>query len=201
MSAGYKLDTLNILVVDDSKNMRHLFRTLLHSYGVKNVHEAEDGSEAFRKMCDLPIDLVVCDLVMEPVDGFEFVRRMRMGEDSPDPFVPIIIVSGYTEKFRVKEARDFGVSDVLAKPISARELARRITKLIESPRPFVRTSNYFGPDRRRYKQSDMFYTGEERRVNQFAVEGHLDAAADEAILPGDEDDLDDIVDFDLDEEF
>ncbi len=194
---GYKLDTLNILVVDDNKNMRHLLKTLLHAYGVVNIFEAEEGDEAYHKLCEHGVDLVLCDLVMEPVDGFQFVERVRKGEDSPDPFVPIIIVSGYTERFRVAEARDFGVTEVLAKPVSAKELASRITSVVESPRPFIKTKDYFGPDRRRNKQSDLFYRGEERRMNQFSIEEHLNITEEYE----EEDPLDDILDFGPDEGF
>ncbi len=159
----YKLDRLNVLIIDDSKHMRTLMRSLLNAFGVGYVQEALDAKEGFLKLCQQSYDLVLCDLVMDPVSGIEFVDRVRKGKDSPDPFVPIIAVTGYTEQFRIMQARDAGVSEVLAKPISAKELAVRITAVIENPRPFVRTKTYFGPDRRRRKEEQTFYEGVERR--------------------------------------
>jgi len=195
--SGYKLDRINVLVIDDNKHMRQLLKTLLSAYGVVNIYEAKDGGEGFEKLLEHEVDLVLCDLVMEPVDGFSFINRVRQGKDSPDPFIPIIIVSGYTERFRVTDARDYGATEVLAKPVSAKELAARITSCIETPRPFVRTKEYFGPDRRRVKRGDAMFSGDERRLNKFAIEEQLSmAAADENT---ESEALDDILDFDAGE--
>jgi two-component system chemotaxis response regulator CheY len=159
----YKLDKLNVLIVDDSKHMRNLIRSLLNVFGVGAIQEASDGREAFIKLAAGGYDLILCDLVMEPVSGMDFIDRVRKGKDSPDPFIPIIAVTGYTEQFRVTAARDIGINEILAKPISAKELAARIQSVIENPRPFVRTKTYFGPDRRRKKEEQTFYDGVERR--------------------------------------
>ena len=74
---------------------------------------------------------------------------VRSGEDSPNPYVPIIMLTGHTELHRVCEARDAGVNEFLAKPISAKALYSRVASIIEFPRPFIRTKSYFGPCRRR----------------------------------------------------
>jgi DNA-binding response OmpR family regulator len=158
--ATYNLERLNFLVVDDNRHMRMLVKTILHALGSKNVVEAEDGADAFREMRTFPADIVICDWNMEPLDGLDFVRLIRTGKDSPNPFVPIIMLTGHTEMNRVVEARDAGVNEFLAKPISAKALYGRIQSVIEKPRPFVRTKRYFGPDRRRKATN---YTGPERR--------------------------------------
>ena len=98
---------------------------------------------------------------MEPVDGEQFVRRLRDPRRSPDPFVPVILLTGFSELRRVRAARDFGVTDFLAKPVSAKTLYARLAALVERPRPFVRTRTYFGPCRRR--GASGVYTGPERR--------------------------------------
>ena len=87
---------------------------------------------------------------MKPMDGLEFTRRVRNDEHSPNPFVPIIMITGHTEKHRVEAARDAGVTEFLAKPITAHNLFARIAEIVERPRAFVRCDNYFGPDRRRH---------------------------------------------------
>ena len=160
---AYKLDKLNVLIIDDSKHMRQLMSSLLRAFGVGYIQEAVDGREAFLRLTQGGFDLILCDLVMEPISGLDFVQRVRQGKDSPDPFIPIIAVTGFTEQYRVMMARDAGVNEVLAKPISAKELAMRIQSVIENPRPFVRTRSYFGPDRRRKKEDQTFYDGVERR--------------------------------------
>ena len=56
---------------------------------------------------------------MEPLDGLDFARLIRTASDSPQPFVPIIMITGYTEEARVRAARDVGVTEVLCKPVTA----------------------------------------------------------------------------------
>ena len=181
--ATYNLERLNFLVVDDNRHMRMLVKTILHALGSKNVVEAEDGADAFREMRTFPADIVICDWNMEPLDGLDFVRLVRTGKDSPNPFVPIIMLTGHTEMNRVVEARDAGVNEFLAKPISAKGLYGRIQSVIEKPRPFVRTKRYFGPDRRR---KAMNYTGPERRKEgiekKMAGEATLDQDAINKLL-------------------
>ena len=87
--------------------------------------------------------------MMEPVDGLQFVRMVRNERRSPAPYVPIIMVTGFTDKQRVEEARDAGVSEFLAKPVTIEALNARIETIINRPRPFIRTGEFFGPDRRR----------------------------------------------------
>ncbi|WP_142848579.1 response regulator [Telmatospirillum sp. J64-1] len=163
---GYNLERLNFLVVDDNKHMRALVKTILHALGSKNVLEAADGADAFKELRHFPADIIICDWNMSPLDGLDFVRLVRTGKDSPNPFAAIIMLTGHTEMHRVVEARDAGVHEFLAKPISAKGLYSRIRSIIEKPRPFIRTATYFGPDRRR---KEMDYKGRERRKNSAAA--------------------------------
>ena len=94
-------------------------------------------------------DVLIVDWHMQPLDGLDFVRLVRTASDSPNPYVPIIMLTGYTEYARVVEARDAGINEFLAKPISAKSLYLRFAAIIDNPRPFIRTKKYFGPDRRR----------------------------------------------------
>lgn len=162
---GYNLSKLRVLVVDDSKNMRMLVKTILNAIGVSIVREAVDGQAALQELRGGPIDVAIVDWVMEPMDGLEFVRQVRTAEDSPNPFLPIIMMTGHTERHRIFRARDSGVTEFLAKPITAKQLLMRLTNIIENPRPFVRARGYFGPDRRRRSEG---YQGPERRGTQKA---------------------------------
>ena len=97
---------------------------------------------------------------MDGQDGLECVRRIRTDEDSPNKYLPIIMVTGYTEKSLAKAARDVGVNDFLGKPISAKSLMSRIVSVFEDKRNFIENADYFGPDRRRNQQE---FKGEDRR--------------------------------------
>ncbi len=157
---GYNLERLNFLIVDDNKHMRALVKTILHALGSKNVHDASDGADAFKELKVFPADIIICDWNMSPLDGIDFIKLVRTGKDSPNPFVTIIMLTGHTEMHRVIEARNAGVNEFLAKPISAKALYARIRSIIENPRPFIRTKTFFGPDRRR---RNIDYKGVERR--------------------------------------
>jgi DNA-binding response OmpR family regulator len=180
--ANYNLERLNFLIVDDNKHMRALVKSILHALGAKNVLDASDGADAFKELRHYPADIIICDWNMDPLDGLDFTRLVRTGNDSPNPFVPIIMLTGHTEMNRVVEARDSGIHEFLAKPISAKGLYSRIRAIIEHPRPFVRAGLYFGPDRRRRALAS--YMGPERRKDTKDEEkgGELSQDEVEALL-------------------
>ncbi len=167
MSARF--DYVQIMIVDDNNHMRTLVAEILRAIGVKDVCEAVDGADALQLMRHAPPDIIITDFAMEPIDGVEFVRMVRTSSDSPCPIVPIIMMTGHSERSRVCEARDSGVTEFLSKPISARGVLERLVEVIEHPRPFVRTKSYFGPDRRR--KMDKKYNGPMRRKTDEANQG------------------------------
>ncbi len=159
---AYNLEHLQVQLVEDNRNMRRLVRAMLEALGVGNVHEYANGKQAIRGLRDVTPDLIITDWMMEPVDGLEYTSFIRTDIKSPDVFLPIILMTGHTEQWRVTTARDAGVNELLAKPVSAKTLYDRILAVIEKPRPFVRTKSFFGPCRRRVNWAD--YMGPERRA-------------------------------------
>jgi len=155
----YNLEQVRFLIIEDNVNMIALVRSILQALGAKRVYEASDAKTGLELIPVVQPDIVICDWQMEPMSGLELVCLIR-DEQSPSPFVPIIMLTAHSEIERVKEARDCGVNEFLVKPISAKTLYGRISTIIEHPRPFVRTETYFGPDRRR-RQTE--FPGPERR--------------------------------------
>jgi CheY-like chemotaxis protein len=143
------LTTLHVLVVDDNPHMRSIVVAILRGVGIGTVKEASDGADALEVMRAGVPDLVIVDLNMFPIDGLEFTQMIRTAPDSPFPFVPIIMMTGHTERTQLRAARESGVNELGAKPISAKTLLDRIVAVIDRPRPFVKTSSYTGPCRRR----------------------------------------------------
>jgi two-component system chemotaxis response regulator CheY len=154
---------LRLTVVDDSSYMRWLVRKVLEAFDIKDVVEAEDGSGALAELKRRMPDIVLVDFAMEPMDGIAFTRRVRQGEDSPNIYLPIIMMTGYTEMHRVIEARDAGVTEIVAKPVAAASLYSRLAAVIERPRPFIRAGTFFGPDRRRRQ---VPFDGPDRRAGE-----------------------------------
>jgi CheY-like chemotaxis protein len=157
-----ELERLSVLVVEDNRNMSNLIKQVLRTIGVRQVRIAFDGVDAFKEMRNNAIDIVLCDLAMEPINGIEFTQLVRTAPDSPNPYVPVIMLTGHTERGNVKAARDAGVTEFLSKPISPLYLYRRIIQVIDQPRPFIRCASYVGPCRRR---KQLPFAGPERRTN------------------------------------
>lgn len=155
------LNDIHVLVVDDNKQMRFLVRSLLRAGGISKVTEASTGANAFEVMRGRPVDLIIVDWKMAPIDGLAFTQMVRRNPDSPNPFLPILMLTAHTETSRVTAARDAGVSGFVRKPISARLLFDRISNVLTDTRMFVRSDTFFGPDRR-FGQ-DPHYAGPLRR--------------------------------------
>jgi two-component system, chemotaxis family, chemotaxis protein CheY len=153
---------LRILIVDDNAHMRRIVRTLLHGFGAREVYEAEDGASGLEAFTHYSPDIVITDWAMPIFDGLELTSMIRKPGANANPFVPIIMLTGHSEKHRVVAAREAGVTEFLAKPISAKALYQRLLAVVAYPRPFIRTKTFFGPDRRR-GQGSQGYTGPERR--------------------------------------
>jgi len=159
--SGYRFDRLKILVVDDNVHMRKLVTTILQAFGVIQIFEADSGDRAWAVLRESNPDVVVLDWVMEGMSGLELMRMIRTNPVAPNPFVPVIMLSGHTSMDHVRQARDAGVNEFIAKPVSIKTMMSRLVAVIEHPRPFVRTQGYFGPCRRRRGADE--YRGPERR--------------------------------------
>jgi two-component system, chemotaxis family, chemotaxis protein CheY len=152
---------LRFVVIDDNARMRRIMRTLLHGFGTREVFEAEDGAAGLEAFTHYLPDIVITDWALSIFDGLELTQMIRQPGANANPYVPIIMLTGHSEKKRVVVARDAGATEFLAKPISAKALYERILNIVANPRPFVKTKNYFGPDRRRNVNPN--YVGPERR--------------------------------------
>ena len=155
-----------VLVVDDNHYMRVIVSTMLRSMGITMIREASDGIDALEITRDWRPDVIIIDLIMEQLDGIEFTKLVRRGSDSPNPYVPIIMMTGHTDRRHVLEARDAGINEFIAKPLTARALIDRMRNVINNDRGWVKSNTYMGPDRRRKTLAD--YRGPFRRMSDKA---------------------------------
>jgi len=169
--AVYDLERLNILVVEDNSFVRGIFEQLLRGFHVGFVGTAKNGADAVESLKHaqlfsqmrgpMEVDLVISDLIMAPVDGLLLLRWIRGSKESPNRFLPFIMLSGAADAGYVASARDLGASEFLAKPFSAESVYKHLLEIIDHPRPFIATQTYFGPDRRRRQGVPP---GKERRL-------------------------------------
>lgn len=171
--AVYDFERLNVLLIEDNGFIRRVFYELLKSIGIGRVEVLKNGAEAVERLRNvhdghklsgvLDFDIVICDLLMAPVNGLLTLRWVRTAKDSPNRFLPFMMLSGAADKVNVGAARDLGTSDFLAKPFSATTVYKHLLEVIDYPRPFIATNTYFGPDRRR---RPIPWNEEERRTIQ-----------------------------------
>ncbi|MBB5746130.1 CheY-like chemotaxis protein [Brevundimonas variabilis] len=141
--------------------MRAITSAILKAAGIRKILEVADGSSALAALRQHPIDIAIVDFNMSPMDGVAFTRLVRNSPESPNTYLPIIMMTGHSEKNRVLEARDAGVTEFMVKPITAKAVFDRIQAVIVRPRPFIKSRTYFGPDRRR--SAPPAYDGVKRR--------------------------------------
>src|SRR5579862_2438125 len=124
--------TGTILIVDDVRDNRTFLVTILSHHGYR-IHEAEDGREGLALARAERPDLVISDVLMPVMDGYELVKQLRM-----DPATNGIPVVFYTAHFGEREARDLalssGVSHVLNKPVALAEVLRVVARVLADSR-------------------------------------------------------------------
>src|SRR4030095_12982273 len=132
------IQSIAVLIVEDNQYMRKVVRNILVNLGVKNVHEASDGIAGLEAIRMSAPDLVVLDWEMPLLNGAELVRIVRSPGVFPVPDVPIIMLTGHVERWRVVEASRLGVNEFLKKPVSGKALLDRIVAILTHPRAMVR---------------------------------------------------------------
>ncbi len=168
---AYDFKDLSVLIVEDNTPVRDITVSIFKTFGVKKVFTARNGEEGFVEFCIRNPDLVITDWMMHPMDGFEMVHLMRTHSESPNPYVPVILMTAFTQQNKIVRARDCGITEIMAKPFSTRDLYKRLVQIIEHPRRFVKIDEFFGPDRRRSLKNQ--YSGPFKRETDVRPEDYM----------------------------
>lgn len=116
---------LRILLVDDSKTIRTIHRSVLEQLGHHDVVEADDGLGALARFHEAAPDLVLVDWNMPHMNGITLARKIR----EHDRMVPMIVCITEAEMPRVAEALNAGVNDYLLKPLTVESLGDKIKQV------------------------------------------------------------------------
>lgn len=114
-----------ILLVDDDETIREHLPPVLERSGL-DVEVCADGAEALARLGDIPVDLVILDVMMPRLDGRETLRRIRREHD----WLPVILLTQVGESFERAAALDEGADDYLNKPFDPHELLARIRAVL-----------------------------------------------------------------------
>jgi two-component system chemotaxis response regulator CheY len=120
---------INILLVDDSRPVRTVLKTLLCGLGVTRIYEAENREEAFIMARVCRPDLAIIDYDLGAETGVQLVAAFRDAAQSPMPELPLILLSPTGQDHLTAGAREAGVDAILPKPVTARMLGDKIAEL------------------------------------------------------------------------
>ena len=162
------------LIVDCDHFTRGLIAQMVREFGANPPVVCDSGKAAQAHLQHHYSDLCILEAVFPDMDGAELIRWIRRQDKSPLRFVPIIVLSSYTQHRHVTVARDAGANLVLTKPISPQALFDHIAWVAKVRRPFIEAGKYAGPDRR-FRTSDS-PAGEKKRETDYTEVDHAGAA-------------------------
>lgn len=130
------IETASVLVVDDEDFSRSLVSRVLNQIGIKAVTTVGDGTEALAALAEAgaTYDLVISDIEMPEMDGYELVRKIRLGAVAAYKAVPILILTGKDTDKNVQRARFHKINGFIVKPPDPRDLERKIRRALASDR-------------------------------------------------------------------
>lgn len=152
------LSDLSFLIVEDNMHMRSILRSVLGGLGARFVCEASDGADGLEAVLDRRPDFILCDWVMKPVNGSDFIRTLRSDSDPILNTIPVVIISAHCHRSTIVEAVNVGIHGFIAKPVSPAILYRHIVTVMEKQSTHGRSKGLlFGPaaERRRVPHSSQ----------------------------------------------
>lgn len=122
------LQSLNVLVVEDQDVAQTMLMRVLKTMGVEHIVVASNGVEAINVLTNVEpmVDLVICDINMPEMDGYEFVRRVRLGAVQGYQEVPILMLTGDDSDANVQSAKVHKVDSFILKPANADTLRHQM---------------------------------------------------------------------------
>ena len=120
--------TKSILVVEDQEDNRQILRDLLSSTDYEMI-EAENGQQALDAVAKQRPDLILMDIQLPVMDGYEATRRIKANPDWKS--IPIIVVTSYALSGDAEKAREAGCDDYVTKPYSPRQLLAKIREYLK----------------------------------------------------------------------
>ena len=141
------LSRIKAVIVDDLAFGREVARSLLVAAGVQNIWVASDVHEGWHLVCNQHPHLLILDWQMQGMPGLKLLEMVRQSPSSPNPFMPVLMLTAYREQQRVLEALGAGTTSYLVKPFTPREFYLKLKFCIEDKRSFEKQGSYFGPKR------------------------------------------------------
>ena len=118
-----------VLIIDDNDFVRHMVKKQVTMFGFEKIYEASEGFEGINKVNDVKPDVIICDINMEPLDGFDFLMHLRR-LSAPLNKTPVIFLTSHGNKDFVEKAKDLQADAYLLKPVLPQKLYAKIRKVL-----------------------------------------------------------------------
>lgn len=138
---GRTIDDLDVVIVDDSKPMQAILRSTLASFKVRRVRVFDGASEAIEAMRIDPPNLILTDLLMKPVSGYQFLLQIRHRRLAPLCFLPVLFVTAHGTRTVVDKILRAGAQNILVKPVSPSALYERLNWTLRDSRELTLDDN------------------------------------------------------------
>ncbi|WP_417683962.1 response regulator [Roseibium sp.] len=165
---GLGLEDLDVVIVEDSKPMQTIIRSILLSFKVSRVRAFDSADEALQSMLAEPPNVILTDWRMAPTSGYQLLRLVRHRHMEPLCYVPILFVTAHGTRPLVDKALRAGAHHILVKPVSPATLYNRLRWLVNDDRPLVLENSGFynihGIQRALDEQAEKIQTLENART-------------------------------------
>lgn len=133
--ATLDLSNLQILLVDDEAFIRSLVMRMLNELGYETILQAGDGADATRLLLSAnpPINMIILDLEMPNIGGFDFLKYIRSAPEVPNRQIPVVVLTGHSNRDNIIKAANLGIHGFLVKPVSKVLLDRQIKRALTAP--------------------------------------------------------------------
>lgn len=139
---------IEALVIDSDQYSTSILGQILRGFGLSRHIMIDTGEEATRRLSNGHFDLVICDAILPDMHGGDLVKWIRRQPSLALKYVPIVVLTGYTQYSNVVNMRDAGANIVVRKPVSPNVLFDHIAWSARTERAYIETDNFIGPDRR-----------------------------------------------------
>lgn len=161
------LGKFKILIADSDPHLSDVTRFMLKGMGFRNIQVTSNGATAYELIKRGTFDFVITEWALKEMNGLSLIQHIRRAPDSPNPTLPVIMLTGRMEQSDVQAARDYGIHEYVIKPFSAKNIYHRLERIVEYPRYFVVGGDFVGPDRRNRHANRP---GADRRVTPLVPE-------------------------------
>jgi CheY-like chemotaxis protein len=139
---------IECLVIDADQYSTSILGQILRGFGLSKHIIIDSGEEAKKRLPNSHFDLLICDALLPDMHAGDLIKWVRRQPALNIKYMPIVVLTGYTQFSNVVVLRDAGANIVVRKPVSPNVLFDHIAWSARTERPFIETDTYMGPDRR-----------------------------------------------------